>query len=84
MKVFLNIDKSFAETKVTIESPELDDDVQGLLNFIKERETEFLIGKKGEMQHILQPAEIHYFHTENERVIAVTRRRQLYFKRKII
>lgn len=32
MKVFLNIDESFPETKVTIESPALDDDVQGILN----------------------------------------------------
>lgn len=83
MKVFLNIDKSFAETKVTIESPELDDDVQRLLNFIKERETEFLIGKKGEMQHILQPASIHYFHTENERVIAVTEEGSFILKEKL-
>lgn len=83
MKVFLNIDKSFAETKVTIEGPELDDDVQGLLNFIKEKETEFLIGKKGEMQHILQPSAIHYFHTENERVIAVTGEGSFILKEKL-
>ncbi|MDI2585638.1 LytTR family DNA-binding domain-containing protein [Psychrobacillus sp. NEAU-3TGS] len=72
MKVSLNIDSDFKETKVMIETPELDDSVQDILDFIKARETEFLVGKDGEMQHILKPTDIHYFHTEKEAVIAVT------------
>ncbi|MFJ5770747.1 LytTR family DNA-binding domain-containing protein [Psychrobacillus sp. NPDC093180] len=72
MKVSLNIDSDFKETKVMIETPELDDSVQDILDFIKVRETEFLVGKDGEMQHILKPTDIHYFHTEKEAVIAVT------------
>ena len=35
MKVSLNIDSDYEETKVTIESPELDDSVQEILDFIK-------------------------------------------------
>ncbi len=72
MKVSLNIDSDFKETKVKIETPELDGPVQEILDFIKGRETEFLVGKDGEMQHILKPSNIHYFHTENEAVFAVT------------
>lgn len=72
MKVSLNIDHDFKETKVTIETPKLDGPVQEILDFIKGRETEFLVGKDGEMQHILKPVDIHYFHTEKEAVVAVT------------
>lgn len=72
MKVSLNIDSDFKEAKVTIESPELDHSVQEILDFIKGRDVEFLIGKNEDMQHILKPNDIHYFHTESESVVAVT------------
>lgn len=72
MKVSLTIDSEFKETKVKIETPKLSESVQELLEFIKGRETEFLVGKIGEMQHILKPEDIYYFHTEKEAVIAVT------------
>lgn len=72
MKVSLNIDRKFEETKVSIECRELDDSVQDLLDFIKGRETEFLVGKDGDMQHIMKPADIHYCHSEKDGVVAVT------------
>lgn len=72
MNVSVDIDSRFEEAKVTIESPELTEDVQEVLTFIKGRDTKFLIGKEGDMQHIIKPAEIHYCHTENDKVIAVT------------
>ncbi|KXH80864.1 LytTR family DNA-binding domain-containing protein [Sporosarcina sp. HYO08] len=72
MKVSLRIDSQLEDTKVTIECPELDDSVQQLLDFIKERETIFLIGSKGNMQHILKPSVIHYFHSDKDGVLAVT------------
>ena len=72
MKVALSIDSDYKETKVTIESPELDHSVQEIKNYIKGRETEFLVGKDGDMQHILKPGDIHYFHSEKDGVVAVT------------
>lgn len=72
MKVSLNIDRDFEETKVTIECPALDDSVQEILDFIKGQDTEFLVGKDGDMQHILKPTDIHYFHTDKDGVVAVT------------
>lgn len=72
LKVTLNIDSEYKETKVTIETPILDNSVQEILEFIKGRETGFLVGKVEEMQYILKPSDIHYFHTEKEGVIAVT------------
>ena len=72
MKISLNIDSDFKETKIKIETPELSESVQEILDFVKGRETEFLVGKLGEMQHILKPTDIHYFHTEDDAVFAVT------------
>ncbi|MBE1553043.1 LytTR family DNA-binding domain-containing protein [Sporosarcina limicola] len=72
MKISLNIDANYEENKVTIQCKELDDSIQEILDFFKGRETEFLVGKDGEMQHILKPEDIHYFHTEADGVVAVT------------
>lgn len=71
LKVLLDIDRDYKETKVIIETPTLDASVQEVLDFIKGRDTEFLVGKVDEMQHILKPKDIHFFHTENDSVLAV-------------
>ena len=63
MKLFLNIDKALKETRITIEVAELDENIQEIIDFINGREQQFLIGKKGEMQHILKPDDIQYFMT---------------------
>ncbi len=39
---------------------------------MKGQETEFIVGKKGDMQHILKPVDIHYFHAKGDAVLAVT------------
>ncbi|MFJ5717491.1 LytTR family DNA-binding domain-containing protein [Neobacillus sp. NPDC093127] len=84
MKLFLNIDKAFKDTKITIEGPALDDNIQELIDFIHRREQQqFLIAKKGDMQHILKPVDIHYFHTEKEHVVAVTETDSFILKEKL-
>lgn len=72
MKVSLDIDSDYEETRVTIHCNEVDDSIKEILDFLKGKKTEFLVGRDGEMQHILKPDEIHYFHTEKEGVMAVT------------
>lgn len=72
MKVSLDIDPDYEQTKVTIHCKELDESIQDILEFLKKQETEFIVGKSGEMQHILRPKEIHFFHTEEDTVVAVT------------
>ncbi|NEU32231.1 LytTR family transcriptional regulator [bacterium LRH843] len=72
MKVSLDIDSDYEETKITIYCNELDDSIKDILDFLKGMEIEFLVGKSGNMQHILKPTEIHYFHTEGDAVLAVT------------
>ena len=83
MKLFLNIDKALKETRVTIEGPELDENIQELIDFIYGREQQFLVGKKEEMQHILKPDDVHYFHTENDHIIAVTKDGSFILKEKL-
>ena len=72
MKVTLDIDSDYKETKVTIHCNEVDNSIKEILDFLKGKKTEFLVGRDGDMQHILKPDDIHYFHTEKEGVVAVT------------
>lgn len=72
MKVSLEIDSNYDETAVTIHCKEMNSSIIEILDFLKGHETAFIVGKNGEMQHILKPDDIHYFHTDQEGVIAVT------------
>ena len=72
MKVLLDVDRKHEETSVTIHCREMDDSIKGLLDFFNERKTDFLVGKSGEEQHILNPKHVHYFHSEGDHVIATT------------
>lgn len=83
MKVSLDIDSDYEETKVTIHCNEVDDSIKEILDFLKGKKTEFLVGRDGEMQHILKPDDIHYFHTENDGVVAVTSEGSFTLKEKL-
>lgn len=83
MKVSLDIDSDYKETKVTIHCNEVDESIKEILDFLKGKKTEFLVGRDEEMQHILKPDDIHYFHTENEAVIAVTSNGSFTLKEKL-
>lgn len=83
MKLFLKLDQSLTETTITIEGPELNDNIKLLIDYIHSLEQQFLIGKKGEMQYILKPDEIHYFHTQKDHVVAVTNSDSYIIKEKL-
>lgn len=83
MKVSLDIDSRFEETKVIIECKEMDDSIKNIVDFLKGQDTRFLLGRDGDMQHILKPAEIHYFHTKNDAVAAVTAKGEFRLKEKL-
>lgn len=83
MKVTLDIDELYEEPKVTIHCNEVDDSIKEIVDFLKGKRTEFLVGRDGEMQHILKPEEIHYFHTEKEGVVAVTSQGSFSLKEKL-
>ncbi|MFG6150127.1 LytTR family DNA-binding domain-containing protein [Halobacillus sp. B23F22_1] len=72
MKVQLDVDRSHEETSVTIHCKEVDDSIKNMLDYLNHKEAEFIVGREGEKQHMLNPKEVHYFYTKNEAVIAAT------------
>ncbi|ARK32699.1 LytTR family DNA-binding domain-containing protein [Halalkalibacter krulwichiae] len=83
MKVTLDIDQNYEQTRMTIHCKEIDDTVNEILNFMKAKETEFLIGREGERQHILKPQDIHFFYTQKDAVYAVTDKGEFKLKEKL-
>lgn len=83
MKVSLNIDSDVKETLITIDCSEMDSSIQEILDFLKGQELDFMVGKDGEMQHILKPADIHYFHATPAGVAAVTANGSFLVKEKL-
>ncbi len=83
IRLVLKIGNEFKEATVTIEAPEVNDDIQEVMNVVRERDRPFLVGRKGEMQHILNLAEIHLFHSEKGYVAAVTKEGSFALKEKL-
>lgn len=72
MKVSLTINPAATETTVIIECKELDPSIQDILDYLNGQELDFIVGKEGDMQHILNPMDVHYFHATSEGIAAVT------------
>lgn len=83
MKVSVDINNDYKETRVTLHCKEMDDSIKSILDFLKGQETEFLVGRDGEMQHILSLDIIHYFHTTKDNVNAVTAKGEFRLKEKL-
>jgi DNA-binding LytR/AlgR family response regulator len=83
MKVSLDIDNDYDETTVTIHCKEVDDTIKEILDFLKGMETEFIVGKNGDMNYILKPNEVHFFRTEGDFVQAVTAKGTFKLKEKL-
>ncbi|WP_053220313.1 LytTR family DNA-binding domain-containing protein [Virgibacillus senegalensis] len=83
MKVLLDVDRSHQETTVTIQCREIDDSIKQVLDFLENRDAEFIIGKNGEKQHILKPEEVHRFQAEGDSVMAITSRGNFKVKEKL-
>ncbi|MGA9290138.1 MAG: LytTR family DNA-binding domain-containing protein [Anaerobacillus sp.] len=72
MKILLDVDEKHQETSVTIHCREMDDSIKEILNYFNAHKTEFIVGRKGDQQHILKPNHVHYFHSEGDQVMATT------------
>jgi DNA-binding LytR/AlgR family response regulator len=83
MKVLLDINTSHEETSVTIHCQELDDSIKDLLDLLQNHKTEFIVGSKGDIQHILNPKDIHSFYSEDDSVMAVTSKGTFKVKEKL-
>lgn len=83
MQVILNIDRRHEETTITISCPEINENIQEIVDFINERNLEFIIGQSDDKQHILKPNDIQYFHSEKDNVFAVTSKGSYKIKEKL-
>ncbi|WP_163539969.1 LytTR family DNA-binding domain-containing protein [Gracilibacillus sp. YIM 98692] len=83
MKVNLDFDQRYEDTTITIQSKEMNESIKRILDFLGEREKEFIIGKNGDMQHILNPEDVHYFYSEADTVKVVTSKGTFQIKEKL-
>lgn len=83
MKVSLTINPAALVTTIAIECKELDPSIQDILDYLNGQELDFIVGKEGDMQHILNPMEVHYFHATSEGVAAVTSNGSFLVKEKL-
>ncbi len=72
VKISLDVNRKYEETSVTIHCREMDYSIKEILDFLSTQKTEFIVGKKGEQQHILKPNTVHSFHSEGDQVMATT------------
>lgn len=83
MKVKIEIDTALPESIVIIRAPELTPEINELIQIIQREKTPFIIAKKDNMQHILQPKDIHYFKAEGDVVKAMTASGDMQVKEKL-
>lgn len=83
MKVKIEIDSSLTEPFVVINTPELTPEMNELIQFIQREQTPFIVGKNGDVQHILEPKDIHYFVADGDVVKAMTTSCALQVKEKL-
>lgn len=70
MKVEIKINPNVEETIVTIETEEISEEVQGLLDKLKSSNKKPITGKKDNKIYILNPQEINYFFSEKQKIYA--------------
>lgn len=73
MKVQVEIDKEIEALEVFIRHHSLNDEVQEVLNRLKEQHRPYFVGKQGEMQHIIRMEEIICLYTEQGSIMARTK-----------
>ncbi|MFZ4451450.1 LytTR family DNA-binding domain-containing protein [Salibacterium aidingense] len=73
MKINVEIDEAFEKLEVLIRSKVWDQEIDRLLDRLKEKERTYFAGMKGETRHIFRAEELIYLYTENKTVMAATR-----------
>ncbi|WP_102399359.1 LytTR family DNA-binding domain-containing protein [Haloimpatiens massiliensis] len=72
MKVDIQVDSKYEETKVVIYTSEITDEIQEVINSLKKAGKKHILGTKGEKIYILNPQEISFFYSERGKVFAQT------------
>ncbi|WP_082235353.1 LytTR family DNA-binding domain-containing protein [Halobacillus massiliensis] len=83
MKILLDVNSHHEETTVTIHCKELNPSIQEILEYLNKTETDLIVGKDGEKQHLIKPEDVHYFRTEGDIVTAATSKGAFKIKEKL-
>lgn len=70
MKVQIDVDSKYPENVVTIHVREWTEEVEELVNFIKQKKPKRVVGMRDEQSILLDPAEIEYVYAEQRKVFA--------------
>ncbi|MBN9654006.1 LytTR family transcriptional regulator DNA-binding domain-containing protein [Halobacillus sp. GSS1] len=70
MKLIVDINDTYEETKVTVECKRVDPSIRKILDVLEEEKHDLVIGYKEDRQHLLKPRDVEYFYTEKETVYA--------------
>ena len=83
MKIDIQIQPEAKETKVVIYTSEITDEVQEILNNLKENEKKRIVGIKDERIYILNSEDIFYFYSEDKKVFAQAEKTNYEIKEKL-
>ncbi|MBT2719446.1 hypothetical protein [Bacillus sp. ISL-57] len=73
MKINVEIDKEIMSIEVLIRNHERNEEVQEMMERLKERKRPYFVGRKGEMQHVFRAEEIICLFTEQDSIMVRTK-----------
>ena len=83
MKIEIQIDSTINEDKIVIYAREITDEVQKLVKQLENETIDVITGINNEKIYILKPSEIHYFYSENQKILAKTTDKVIQIKLKL-
>ncbi|MFD3155416.1 LytTR family DNA-binding domain-containing protein [Haloimpatiens sp. FM7330] len=83
MKIDVQIDPSCEEVKITICTPEITEELQNILNSLKNSTKKHIVGTKNERIYIVNPEDILFFYSESKKVFAKTTKETYEIKEKL-
>ncbi|WP_338031203.1 LytTR family DNA-binding domain-containing protein [Clostridium paridis] len=83
LKVEVKIEEDIKECKVVIFTNEITEEVQEVINKLKNNQNKVFNGTMNQKIYLLNPKEIYYFYAENQKVLAKTEKAILQIKLKL-
>ena len=70
MKIEIQIDSAIKEDKIVIYAKEITEEIQKIVKQLENEQIDVITGIYDEKIYILKPSEIHYFYSENQKILA--------------
>ena len=70
MKIEIQIDSNIKEDKIVIYAKEITEEIQKIVKQLENEHIDVITGIYDEKIYILKPSEIHYFYSENQKILA--------------